>query len=65
MGRHEIAASIRMRAELARRLSTEIKEPTSAAALREIARQLYQEAIEVEENAVTIKPPLTDAWRGA
>jgi hypothetical protein len=54
-----------MRAELARRLSTEIKEPTSAAALREIARQLYQEAIEVEENAVTIKPPLTDAWRGA
>jgi hypothetical protein len=55
---HEIAASIRMRAELAQRLSTEIKEPKAAATLREIARDLFEEADRLE--TVTIKPPLNE-----
>jgi hypothetical protein len=55
---HEIAASIRMRAELARRLSTEIKEPKAAATLREIARDLFEEADRLER--VTTKQPLNE-----
>ena len=37
-------ASIRMRAELARRLANELKEPKAVAALREIADALDEEA---------------------
>jgi hypothetical protein len=37
-------ASIRMRAELARRLANELKEPKAVAALREIADTLDEEA---------------------
>jgi hypothetical protein len=55
---HEIAASIRTRAELARRLSTEIKEPKAAATLREIARDLFEEADRLER--VTTKQSLNE-----
>ena len=41
---HEAVAALRTRAELARRLSSEIKEPRAAAALREIAEALDAEA---------------------
>lgn len=58
---NELVASIRTRAELARRLSTEIKEPAAAAALREIADTLEQEADKLEDNVASIRQPLPPA----
>lgn len=53
---HEAAAALRTRAELARRLSTEIKEPRATAALREIAEALDVEADKLEtENVMKIR----------
>jgi predicted nucleic acid-binding Zn-ribbon protein len=51
----EAIASIRTRAELARRLSTEIKDPAAQQALREIADALEAEAESLEHNIVLIK----------
>jgi hypothetical protein len=53
---HEAVAALRTRAELARRLSTEIKEPRATAALREIAEALDVEADKLEtENVMKIR----------
>ena len=41
---NDLVASIRTRAEIARRLSTEIKEPSAATTLREIADALDADA---------------------
>ena len=49
---HEVVASIRMRAELARRLATEMKERKTANALREIAEALDRDADDLEGNTV-------------
>lgn len=54
----DLAASIRTRAELARRLSTQITDETAAAALREIAETLDSEAERLESNVVPISKPL-------
>lgn len=48
-------ASIRTRAELARRLSTEIKDSAAAASLREIADTLDAEADKLEQNVEPIR----------
>lgn len=53
-------ASIRTRAELARRLSTEIKDPAAQLALREIAAALEAEADALENNVVV---PMKEAVR--
>lgn len=55
----ELAVTIRTRAELARRLSTEIKDPAAAATLREIADTLEAEADKLEHNVEPIRdtPP--------
>jgi hypothetical protein len=47
--------SIRTRAELARRLSTQINEPKSAKALREIADALDAEADMLESNVSPLR----------
>jgi hypothetical protein len=53
----EAVAALRTRAELARRLSSEIKEPRASAALREIAEALDAEADKLEtENVMKIRP---------
>lgn len=53
---HEAVAALRTRAELARRLSTEIKEPRATAALHEIAEALDAEADKLEtENVMKIR----------
>lgn len=54
-----MAVTIRTRAELARRLSTEIKDPAAAATLREIADTLEAEADKLEHNIEPIRdtPP--------
>lgn len=53
---HKAVAALRTRAELARRLSTEIKEPRATAALREIAEALDVEADKLEtENVMKIR----------
>lgn len=59
----ELVASIRTRAELARRLSTEIKQPSAAAALCEIAYTLYEDADKLEDNAASIRPSLPPAGK--
>ena len=51
----DFAASIRTRAELARRLAIEINEPKAATALREIADALDAEADKLECNVVPIE----------
>ncbi|MCL6730105.1 hypothetical protein [Sphingomonas hankyongi] len=51
----EHAAAIRTRAELARRLAGEIKEPRASAALREIADGLDADADMLERNVIQIK----------
>jgi hypothetical protein len=59
----ELVESIRTRAELARRLSTEIKDPAAAATLREIADTLDAEADKLEQNVEPIRqqiPPAAD-----
>lgn len=50
----ERAATIRTRAELARRLSAEIENASDAAALREIANRLDSEADRLEFNVTPI-----------
>ncbi len=60
MGRREIAASIRTRAELARRLSNELSEPNAVKALHEIAAALDEEADKLDGDIVT-KLPLNDS----
>ena len=50
----ETAASIRTRAELARRIATELTEPNAVAALNEIADALDVEADRLECNVVQI-----------
>lgn len=62
MARTEIAASIRTRAELARRRANELKEPNAVKALLEIAAALDQEADKFEGDIVT-KLPLNDSLR--
>lgn len=54
----DLAASIRTRAELARRLSAEIKDPAAAASLRKIAETLDAEASRLECNVTPISKPL-------
>lgn len=56
MGRNEIAASIRTRAELARRLANELSEPNAVKALLEIAAALDEEAAALEHDTVTKLP---------
>jgi hypothetical protein len=51
----ENVASLRTRAELARRLATELKEPKAVAALREIAEALDEEADKLECKVVRIE----------
>ncbi len=60
MGRSEIAASIRTRAELARSLATALSEPNAVKALHEIAAALDEEADKLDGDIVT-KPPLNDS----
>lgn len=59
----EFVASIRTRAELARRLSTEIKDPAAATALREIADALDEEADKLERNVTPIVQQLPPTER--
>ena len=56
----EVAASIRTRAELARRLARELKEPNAVKALTEIAEALEHDAAQLEDNIVELKPPNHD-----
>ena len=53
----DLAASIRTRAELARRLSIEIEDQTAAATLREFAETLDSEADRLEFNVIPISKP--------
>lgn len=48
----DIDKTLRTRAELARRLSQEIKEPNASQSLREIAEALDAEADKIAENVV-------------
>ena len=47
----EVVASIRTRAELARRLARELKEPAAARSLLEIADSLDADAAKLEEES--------------
>lgn len=60
MPNQEIAASIRTRAELARRLASQLKEPNAVKALTEIALALEEEADKLEHNVVDMKRPSAD-----
>lgn len=53
----DLVASIRTRAELARRLSNEIADETAAATLRDIAETLDSEADRLERNVIPISKP--------
>lgn len=59
MGGSEAAASIRTRAELARRLASELKDPSAVKALEEIADALDADADNLENNLV----PLVQKFR--
>ena len=52
---NQIAESIRTRAELARRLARELKDPNAVKALTEIAGALEDEAAKLEQNVIDIK----------
>jgi hypothetical protein len=57
MGSSEDIAAIRIRAELARRLAGELKDPHSGFALNEIAKALDAEADNLECNVVQMPEP--------
>lgn len=52
---NDAVTSIRTRAELARRLSTELKDPHAIQSLREIAASLDAEADDLENNVVRLE----------